>query len=279
MENIMSPEFFNTLSPHNKLFFTMERTFDKDFAIAKLNLEYAIRREDILYKEAELKVLVENGSDEMMDMLYTEAKKESDNKILAAIKSVIDTIIDFFKSIYEKISSKVKSIILKSKAKNLTADDFANSKTMNIALNMDYEKKMAEYEAKMAKGEKLIRMVSQKTNVDEDLINGFCLSCQRLRENTPKLVMKAVGVTALAGSVVISFKNYGKIAGKVIKIIESGEAKIKSLKDMFNGKVNNAKHQYKIINAIQGLIKDFGMDSTKLVTGIASILHIGNNNG
>lgn len=271
MECVMTREFFDTLSPHKKLFFTMERTFDQNFAIAMLNLEYAERKRDILFKEAELKVLVENGSDEMLEELYTESEKESKAKVSGAIGRVIDSIINFFHSVSETISSKVRTITAKLSKNNLTAQDFAGSEMFNVALNMDYEKKMAEIDAKMNQGQKLIQQISMKTNVDETVIDGYCQACQKLKENTPKLVVKGVKVGALSGFIVYGFKNYGKIAGRVVKWIESGEKKVNELKGKLKGKTGDIKQQTRVLNELQSLSMMFGSISTQFITGISSI--------
>lgn len=268
---LINQEFFNSLSPHKKFFFSFEKEADINFSITELNLEYVIRKCDIDLKEAELKVLVENGSDDYMASLYMETEEKNGNKLVNAITTLIDSIIGFFGKMVKFGQDTLDKIKAKIAEKHLTANDFEGSDTMNLSLNMDYQKKLAELEKQMTVGEKIVQMCSNKTHVDESVINGYIEACKRLKENIPNIAVKAVKTGVKVGVVVIAFKNYKTIIDNVLKVTNGAKSRLKTLK----GKIlpNNVDKQRKVVKEMYGLSKEVSKISTTLITGIMSIFN------
>lgn len=147
------------------------------------------------------------------DGVYTESDDEqkSGGGLFAGIKKVIDSIIGFISKTVSNITEKIKSVF--GGKEKLTADDFANSDTYNVMLNMDYQKKMQEIDNKMDEGSALIKKACSATGISEQEAQGYINGAQKIINNTPNLVCKAVKGVAAAGGMIILAKNFGKVTG------------------------------------------------------------------
>ena len=71
---LSNPSVFNSLTPYTRALLKLERSMDYSIDVASLKLDMILERKDLELKEAGLKVLVEDGSEDMMDSLYMEAE-------------------------------------------------------------------------------------------------------------------------------------------------------------------------------------------------------------
>lgn len=107
-------------------------------------LEMVDSKLELNKKEAELKVLVENGSYDDLEYLYCEAEEEAKKEKKGVISTIVDAIASIFKSIGNAISSFIKGDKDKDPDEELEEDKEAWEATKKININFGPIKKELE---------------------------------------------------------------------------------------------------------------------------------------
>lgn len=267
---LSNPSVFNSLTPYTRALLKLERSMDYSIDVASLKLDMILERKDLELKEAGLKVLVEDGSEDMMDSLYMEAEEKAAGGVLDALKKICDAIIKFFKDSAAMIADKVRAVLAKFSAKHVSPEDWKNSDAYEIAISYDYNKKMAEIEAKMTEGDKLIRECSKRTEIPEGKIKGYVDSVNSLIANIPKLTMKAVKTGAAVGGTVILFKNWKVVAGAMAKTLDKGASIISSIKSKVG---KHPKEEKEVLNSVSSLSKEYNKIASRISLGLCAIVN------
>ena len=81
----------------------MNKRFDIDLKRSEACIEVAIMEASINIEEAEYKMICENGTEDDLDYMLEEAEEGFVAKIKAALKKILDAVVEFFKSLRDKI--------------------------------------------------------------------------------------------------------------------------------------------------------------------------------
>lgn len=274
-EVMMSENFFNSLTPHRRLLLGLESQFDYEFALASLEADYCLESYNLKLKKISHRVFVESEDFELFDSLYTEAETESQPKIVSAIKKMIDTIVKFLQNTVNMIKQKMTKVFGKINNNNLTADDFDASKTKNMMINIEYEKKLKELESQMSTGQRLIRKASSTTGIPEEELTGYKDACSKLLSDLPKVACKAAGSAAVVGGFVILSKNYKKIVSSLCSRQEAQVKKVEDTKASLKGK--NPEQEKEVVTTMSSLSKKFNDIVSTISLGAMSLVNSGKN--
>lgn len=273
-EIMMTENFFNSLTPHKRLLLGLESKFDYDFALATLKVDYCIESFNLGLKKIDHRVFIESGNSEMLDSLYTEAEKESQPKIIDAIKNMLDKIAKFLRNTVDMIKEKMNIVFGKLTENNLTADEFNASKTKNMMVNIEYEKKLKELEAQMSAGQKLIRKASSATGIPEVELTGYKDACTKLVSDLPKVACKAATSAAAVGGFVILAKNYKKIVGALCSRQEAQVKKVEDAKTSVKG--SNPQQEKEVISLMSSISKKYNEIVSTISLGAIALTKSGN---
>ena len=271
---LSNPDVFNSLTPYKKAILTLERTMDYSIEVASLQLDMALERKELELKEANLQVLVEDGTEEMLDSLYMEAEEKSSGGVVNALKNICDSVINFLKKSADMIAEKINAVLAKFKAKHVTPEDWEKSSAGKIALSYDYQKKMNEIESKMTEGQKLIREVSRKTSISEGKIRGYIQTVNNLISNIPQLTMKVVKAGAVVGGTVILFRNWRTVANGVAGAIGKCTGIFKRTKEDVG---KHPKEEKEVLSAMSKLSKEYNKIGSRVSLGLCAIMNPGKN--
>lgn len=261
---------FNSLTPYKKALYTLEQTMDYGIEVASLQLDMILERKELEFKEAGLKVLVEDGSDDTLDSLYMEAEEKANGGAIGALKKICDSIIKFFKDSAEMIAEKINAVIARFKAKHITEDDWNKSVAKKVALNFDYQKKMNEIESKMTEGQKLIRECSKISGVSEGKIKGYVQSVNNLISNIPQLSMKVVKTGAAVGGTVILLKNWKIVATGASKALNKCSDIIKKAKELVG---HHPKEEREVLTTMSKLSKTYNTIASRISLGLCAVMN------
>ena len=272
-EVMMTENFFNSLTPHGRFLLAKESQFDYEFALASLEADYVIESYKIGLMKIDHQVFIESGSSELFDSLYTEAEDKVQPKILESIKKMFDKIIKFLRDTIDMIKEKMSKVFGKLTENNLTADQFDASRTRNMMINIDYDKKLKELEAQMTTGQRLIRKASSATGISEEELTGYKNACDKLVSDIPKVACKAAKIGVAAGGFVLLAKNYKTIVNKLCARQESQIKKVEDARAISKGK--NPQQEKVVVTAMSSISKKFNEIVSTISLGAMSLTGIG----
>ena len=176
-----------------------EKQCDLEIAKASLFAEASYKNYLINCEEAELKVIKESGNSDDLTYLYEEAKEGLIDKAKNAVKKIFDALVNFAKSIAEKIKS-----FFTSKSTQDTVDKIENECKKNPKLknkkieSPDYEKAEKECDSAINKIKKVIAKVGSGHVSEHD--NDTLDEAEATNEKVKKILIggAAVSVTVAA---------------------------------------------------------------------------------
>lgn len=137
-----------------------EKQCDLEIAKASLFAEASYKNYLINCEEAELKVIKESGNTDDLTYLYEEAKEGLIDKAKNTIKKIFDALVNFAKSIAEKIKSFFTSKSTKDTVDKIENECKKNSKLKNKKIESpDFEKAEKECDSAINKIKKVIAKV------------------------------------------------------------------------------------------------------------------------
>lgn len=274
-----SKEYFESIPAYQKSYLTLERQLDCAVAANSLQFDILTEKTRIGYMEADLRVLLEDGSYDMLDTLYTEEAQKSGNKLVDAVVNIFNSIVKFFKDLIDNIRKKVASVFGKSKANEFTAEDWEKSGIKDMYCNVNYNKKLTEIEAKMTEGERLIQMASGATGIPAAKIDGYVQSSKDLIHNLPKLSLKVAAGVGVGAGVVLLAKNYRNIVGglldrgeKCMQVADKAKDKIEKFKDDKTGLTAQIEYEKRVAQTMAELSKAEGSWINRLALGVTSFV-------
>lgn len=229
-----SRSYFNSIPAYEKSFLKLEKALDVEMAMNRMQLDLIEERENISFMEADLRVLVENGSYDMMNVLYEEATENTAEKKKNAISRMFDAIVKFFKNLIDNIKEKIDKVFTKKKLDNFTAEDWEKAGAKDLWCNIDYEKKMNELNSKLSEGERLMQFASGATGIPEAKVKGYVKSCEDLVHNIPKITIKVAGLAAAGTGIYLAGKNFRKIVGGLLNTAQKGMETCDRVKDKWD---------------------------------------------
>ncbi len=137
-----------------------EKQCDLEIAKASLFAEASYKNYLINCEEAELKVVKESGNTDDLTYLYEEAKEGLIDKAKNAVKKIFDALVNFAKSIAEKIKSFFTSKSTKDTIDKIEDECKKNPKLKNKKIESpDYEKADKECDSAINKIKKVVAKV------------------------------------------------------------------------------------------------------------------------
>ena len=260
---------FDYITENMKDEYISERTFDFEFMQADLFYDYTLSK--VLIQESEEFHRSMYETDEFLYLMEgsNDTKKVTSGNLKDALKNMVNAIIDMFGRLFDKISHGFKRffgiIDSKAKEKQISADELLNTDQFKLMVNMDYNKKLQELEAKMTEGERLSYRISSATGIDPGTIDGYIRSANELIKSIPDIAVTAgkVGATS-AGLFLINGKNRKEVMNSIQKRVSTVQGKFKK----FVNKVTGKPEEKKVVVAM----KDLSSKYNRIVNGLSSKL-------
>lgn len=184
----------------------------------RIYTEAALREHQIQYKEAELKVLKESGTDEDLMILKEAADNGAIERIIKAIKKILDSLAEFVKTVRDKVKYKFRSKqsleTLNTMEQTLAKTPKLRSKKISYA-NTDEEEKLVQ--KTLAAVQKKVARIKSGHYKEKDLEE-----LNELEEKTDSklktLKIAATAAIAIGSAIVLYRKTIGDIEDQKIQV-------------------------------------------------------------
>ena len=168
-----------------------ESSFERDYAI--LEKSFDIEFDKIMNNYTAESALLTLEEDET----FLEA---AGNKFSDAVHTIINTISNFINSFIEMVENAF------SNKEHITGNDFANSKTGQLAFNADVKKIQAQIDEEVLKGRKVIQAISSATGIDDKTVADFCDNALDVGKNVGKFVLPVAAAWGVKTFILNSMK-------------------------------------------------------------------------
>ncbi len=185
----MNEIFRSSLSETERDFQILESAFDTEIKQCGVMLEMTLSTYEINKAQAEHKVLTESGTYDDLEMLYTEANVEANQKGQGIFSKMIAAIRRFFGNICEKIQGLFGKLKVSDK-----------DKAEKMEVSGDIGKAPGFINGLITKAKGLVTKIKNGKEVSDAEIDEI--------ESSSKKVLKGAGITVTVGAAIVGIKKF-----------------------------------------------------------------------
>lgn len=251
-----------------------EKQCDLEIAKASLFAEASYKNYLINCEEAELKVMKESGNTDDLTYLYEEAKEGFIDKAKNAIKKIFDALMNFARTIAEKIKSFFTSKSTKDTIDKIENECKKNPKLKNAKIESpDYDKAEKECDSAISKIKKVVAKVGSGHVSEHD--NDTLDEVEATDGKVKKILAAAAATTVTVATAIVTLKVLSKKGNKEMtsadaamadKISKNISPKMSTMQEHTN---NRCSSDYAEVSKIKHKIS-----FDKVIHFFSSIIHV-----